>query len=195
MLNGRQCPGTGACLLYGIARIVIGENRTFLGGEDYLRSRGVEVVVLDDPRCKELMDRFIAEKPELWSVTDRACMSNMSIYGRLTRIPGTRTLASRSASTPKKASSSRVAALPRDGTIALDRIGRQGNLWTRPPSEATPGCRGGGPRDGREARERKGRLHAPCNTTCIPPILNRGTSFQLRANGVYDRDIEHFAFL
>lgn len=58
---------TGACLLYGIARVVIGENRNFLGGESYLRQRGVEVVVVDDARCRELMDRFIAEKPELWN--------------------------------------------------------------------------------------------------------------------------------
>lgn len=58
---------TGACLLYGIARVVIGENRNFLGGESYLRQRGVEVVVADDARCRALMDRFIAEKPELWN--------------------------------------------------------------------------------------------------------------------------------
>ncbi|ROV99899.1 hypothetical protein VMCG_06240 [Cytospora schulzeri] len=58
---------TGACLLYGIARVVIGENRNFLGGEAYLRSRGVEVVVLDDAGCRALMDRFIEEKPELWN--------------------------------------------------------------------------------------------------------------------------------
>ncbi|KAK0618142.1 putative cytosine deaminase [Bombardia bombarda] len=56
---------TGACLLYGIARVVIGENKNFLGGEAYLRQRGVEVVVLDDADCKELMDKFIDEKPEL----------------------------------------------------------------------------------------------------------------------------------
>lgn len=59
-------PGTGACLLYGISRVVIGENKTFLGGEEYLKQRGVEVVVLDNAECKALMDRFIAEKPEVW---------------------------------------------------------------------------------------------------------------------------------
>jgi cytosine deaminase len=58
---------TGAILLYGIPRVVIGENRTFLGGEDLLRARGVEVVVLDDPRCTEMMQRFIAENPSLWN--------------------------------------------------------------------------------------------------------------------------------
>ncbi|KAI2614542.1 putative cytosine deaminase [Hypoxylon fragiforme] len=58
---------TGACLLYGIARVVIGENKTFVGGEAYLKRRGVEVVVLESAECKELMDRFIAEKPEVWN--------------------------------------------------------------------------------------------------------------------------------
>lgn len=58
---------TGAILLYGIPRVVIGENRTFRGSEDLLRSRGVEAVVLDDPACVELMTEFIAEHPELWN--------------------------------------------------------------------------------------------------------------------------------
>jgi cytosine/creatinine deaminase len=58
---------TGAILLYGIPRVVIGENRTFLGAEDLLRANGVEVVNLDSPRCVELMTRFIAEHPSLWS--------------------------------------------------------------------------------------------------------------------------------
>ncbi|WP_188939622.1 nucleoside deaminase [Nakamurella endophytica] len=58
---------TGAILLYRIPRVVIGENRTFLGGEDLLRSRGVEVVVLDDDRCTGLMRDFIAEQPSLWN--------------------------------------------------------------------------------------------------------------------------------
>lgn len=71
---------TGACLLYGIARVVIGENANFLGGEAYLRSRGVEVVVVGDARCKELMDKFIAEKPELWWVISHALPSSPSIY-------------------------------------------------------------------------------------------------------------------
>ena len=57
---------TGAILLYGIPRVVVGENRTFLGGEDLLRSRGVEVVNLDSAECVELMDAFIAAHPEIW---------------------------------------------------------------------------------------------------------------------------------
>jgi creatinine deaminase len=58
---------TGAILLYGIPRVIVGENTTFMGGEDYLRSRGVEVVVLDDPECIEMMSEFIAANPELWN--------------------------------------------------------------------------------------------------------------------------------
>jgi creatinine deaminase len=57
---------TGAILLYGIPRVVIGENRTFLGAEDLLRQHGVDVHVVDDPACVELMTTFIAERPELW---------------------------------------------------------------------------------------------------------------------------------
>jgi cytosine deaminase len=58
---------TGATLLYGIPRVVIGENRTFVGGEDYLRSRGVEVVNLDSDACVELMREFIARRPDVWN--------------------------------------------------------------------------------------------------------------------------------
>lgn len=58
---------TGAILMYGIPRVVIGENRTFMGGEDYLRARGVEVVNLDDPECHRLMQEFIARYPDVWN--------------------------------------------------------------------------------------------------------------------------------
>ncbi|KAI1857841.1 hypothetical protein JX265_008637 [Neoarthrinium moseri] len=58
---------TGACLLFGISRVVIAENKNFVGGEAYLKQRGVEVVVLDHAECTELMERFIRERPELWS--------------------------------------------------------------------------------------------------------------------------------
>lgn len=58
---------TGSILLYDIPRVVVGENRTFLGGEDLLRSRGVEVVVLDDQECIDLMTNFITANPELWN--------------------------------------------------------------------------------------------------------------------------------
>jgi cytosine deaminase len=58
---------SGAILLYGIPRVVIGENRTFLGEEELLRSRAVQVEVLDDAVCVELMARFIRERPEVWN--------------------------------------------------------------------------------------------------------------------------------
>lgn len=58
---------TGAILLYGIPRIVVGENRTFMGEESLLRSRGVIVDVVQDPACIELMTDFIASRPELWN--------------------------------------------------------------------------------------------------------------------------------
>ena len=58
---------TGAILLYGIPRVVVGENRTFLGGEDYLRSRGVEVVNLDSGECVALMRDFITAHPDEWN--------------------------------------------------------------------------------------------------------------------------------
>lgn len=58
---------TGAILLYGIPKVVIGENRTFMGEEDLLRSRGVTVEVLQDSRCIDLMSGFIKASPELWN--------------------------------------------------------------------------------------------------------------------------------
>jgi cytosine deaminase len=57
---------SGAVLLYGIPRVIVGENRTFQGPEAYVRSRGVEVTVADDARCVELMRSFIVARPELW---------------------------------------------------------------------------------------------------------------------------------
>jgi len=62
------CPMcSGAILLYGIPKIVVGENKTFMGDEDLLRSRGVEVEVLQDADCIGLMQSFIDLKPELWN--------------------------------------------------------------------------------------------------------------------------------
>ncbi|MDG2161067.1 MAG: nucleoside deaminase [Acidimicrobiales bacterium] len=58
---------TGAALLYGIPRVVVGENRTFLGREDLLAQGGVAVEVLDDEACVELMTTFIATDPDLWN--------------------------------------------------------------------------------------------------------------------------------
>lgn len=58
---------SGAALLYGIPKIIIGENTTFQGPEDYLRQRGLELLVVNDPECIELMRRFIEEQPTLWN--------------------------------------------------------------------------------------------------------------------------------
>lgn len=58
---------SGAILLYGIPRVVIGENRSFLGEEELLRSRGVQVEVLQDLTCVAMMQRFIASNPGLWN--------------------------------------------------------------------------------------------------------------------------------
>jgi len=60
-----MCSGTA--LLYRIPKIVIGENRTFRGPEDYVRSRGVELEIVDDPQCFELMQTFIELHPKLWN--------------------------------------------------------------------------------------------------------------------------------
>ena len=60
-----MCSGT--IVQFGIPRVVIAENTTFGGNEEFLRERGVEVIVADDPDCIALMERFIKEKPELWA--------------------------------------------------------------------------------------------------------------------------------
>jgi cytosine deaminase len=58
---------SGAILLYGIPKVVIGENITFMGAEDHLRSRGVEVEVMNDQRCIDVMTAFIDTHPDLWN--------------------------------------------------------------------------------------------------------------------------------
>ena len=58
---------SGAILLFGIPEVIVGENRTFAGEEELLRSRGVTVSVLDDPECVNMMSKFIAQHPELWN--------------------------------------------------------------------------------------------------------------------------------
>lgn len=58
---------TGAILLYGIPHVIVGENQTFMGEEELLRSRGVRVDVMQDAQCTELMRRFIEENPTLWN--------------------------------------------------------------------------------------------------------------------------------
>ena len=62
------CPMcSGTIILYGIPKVVVGENRTFLGEEDLLRSKGVEVIVLNDAECIDMMTKFINDKPQLWN--------------------------------------------------------------------------------------------------------------------------------
>ena len=62
------CPMcTGAILLYGIPKVVIGENQTFMGSEKLLKESGVEVIVKNDPTCIQLMEEFIAQNPALWN--------------------------------------------------------------------------------------------------------------------------------
>lgn len=58
---------SGAILLYGIPRIIIGENKSFLGEEALLKSRGVDVMVVDNQECKDMMTSFITNNPELWN--------------------------------------------------------------------------------------------------------------------------------
>jgi len=60
-----MCSGT--ILLYGIPKVVIGENNTFMGEEDYLKSKGVEIVQMNNQECIDIMKKFISEKPELWN--------------------------------------------------------------------------------------------------------------------------------
>ncbi len=62
------CPMcSGAILLYGIPKVIIGENETFMGEEELLKSRGVEVVLADSEECKNMMKDFIRDRPELWN--------------------------------------------------------------------------------------------------------------------------------
>lgn len=58
---------SGAVLLYGIPEVIVGENTTFQGPEEYLSQRGVDVTVLNDVECIEIMEKFIAENPTLWN--------------------------------------------------------------------------------------------------------------------------------
>ena len=73
---------SGAILLYGIPRVIVGENRTFLGEEELLRSRGVTVEVLQEQACIQLMDEFIAAEPQLWN--EDIGVPDMSVETQLT---------------------------------------------------------------------------------------------------------------
>ncbi|KAF4121921.1 cytosine/creatinine deaminase [Geosmithia morbida] len=58
---------TGACILYKVKRVVMGENNTFVGGEDHLKSKGIEVINVKSADCEALMKKFIAENPASWN--------------------------------------------------------------------------------------------------------------------------------
>ena len=60
-----MCSGTS--ILFKIPRVIVGENRTFMGAEDWMRQNGIDVIVLDDARCIAMMERLQSEKPDLWS--------------------------------------------------------------------------------------------------------------------------------
>ena len=57
---------TGACVMYKVARVVIGENKTFIGGEEYLKQRGIKVDVLENEECEKLMQQFIEQNLNVW---------------------------------------------------------------------------------------------------------------------------------
>lgn len=57
---------TGACVMYKVGRVVIGENQSLIGGEEYLKHRGIEVVVLDNKDCISMMQKYIDENPKIW---------------------------------------------------------------------------------------------------------------------------------
>lgn len=57
---------SGACLMYGVKRVVLGENATFYGGEEWLKANNIEVVNLDNQECKDMMAKFIKERPQDW---------------------------------------------------------------------------------------------------------------------------------
>ena len=61
------CMCSGTAILFRIPKVIVGENRTFLGAEDWMTQNGIEIVVVDDPRCVALMERMQREKPDLWA--------------------------------------------------------------------------------------------------------------------------------
>ena len=78
---------TGACILYKVKRVVLGENNTFVGGEDYLKSRGIEVVNVENSECEQLMKKFIHDHPEDWFVYKSSSSRHKADF-----TPGMRTL-------------------------------------------------------------------------------------------------------
>ncbi|KAL9017968.1 MAG: hypothetical protein Q9185_004713 [Variospora sp. 1 TL-2023] len=70
---------TGACVMYKVGRVVIGENNSFMGGDEYLKQRGIEVVVLDNKELKEMMERYIEENQEVWYASPIVTANSASV--------------------------------------------------------------------------------------------------------------------
>ncbi|KAL9593977.1 MAG: hypothetical protein Q9219_007282 [cf. Caloplaca sp. 3 TL-2023] len=70
---------TGACVMYKIGRVVIGENKSFLGGDEYLKQRGIEVVVLENEECKGMMQKYIQENPDVWYASPIVAINPASV--------------------------------------------------------------------------------------------------------------------
>ncbi|KAL8846286.1 MAG: hypothetical protein Q9221_008617 [Calogaya cf. arnoldii] len=73
---------TGACVMYKVGRVVIGENKSFIGGEEYLKQRGIEVTVLDNKECNLMMQKYINENPEVWYASPIVVTNPASIKSR-----------------------------------------------------------------------------------------------------------------
>ncbi|KAI4229912.1 MAG: hypothetical protein L6R36_000421 [Xanthoria steineri] len=73
---------TGACVMYNVARVVIGENKSFVGGEEYLKQRGIEVIVLENKECHSMMQKYIDENPEVWYASPIVVTNSASIEPR-----------------------------------------------------------------------------------------------------------------
>ncbi|KAL8656902.1 MAG: hypothetical protein Q9226_002456 [Calogaya cf. arnoldii] len=73
---------TGACVMYKVGRVVIGENKSFIGGEEYLKQRGIEVTVLDNKECNLMMQKYIDENPEVWYASPIVVSNPASIKSR-----------------------------------------------------------------------------------------------------------------
>ncbi|KAI4282751.1 MAG: hypothetical protein L6R38_002710 [Xanthoria sp. 2 TBL-2021] len=73
---------TGACVMYKVGRVVVGENKSFMGGEEYLKQRGIEVIVLENKECHSMMQKYIDENPEVWYASPIVVTNPASIEPR-----------------------------------------------------------------------------------------------------------------
>lgn len=70
---------TGACVMYKVGRVVIGENNSFMGGEEYLKQRGIEVVVLENKEMKGMMQKYIKENQDVWYASPIVATNSASV--------------------------------------------------------------------------------------------------------------------